>query len=561
MVGERILGRFTIEERLGSGGFGTVYRAWDERLHRAVAVKVVERAGDARRVAREAQAAARLAHRNIATLYELASEGDRAYLVAELVEGSTLRALARHGELTDQAVAEIGAGAAAALAHAHRAGVVHRDVKPDNVLVPSSGGGSKLVDFGIARVAGEPTLTATGGVLGTLAYMAPEQADGLRPGPAADVYSLCLTLYECWAGEHPLAAPGPAATARAIGEPVPPLAALRSDLPPELSELIDRGLDPDPEQRPLASELERTLKAQAPSLSKRALPPVVAPGELEGKPPLRLLQPPALRAAGALLTGLIAATVMAWGSAPVPLAATLAAATAALGLARPRAALPLAACGSACWLLLGAGEPGAAAVVLLLAAPLAFLPADAGPELAMPAAAPLLGVVGLGGAFPALAGLLPRATVRALIGATGFAWLAAAEAVSGRGLLLDLLPNAAPNWRDSLDAALTEVIWPLLSPKLLLGAVVWAAAAASLPFFVRGRFGVLDLLGGTLWAAALISADRLLAGPRGAPAGLLVVIVLAVCAVAALARRGRNGPPGNRLDGHPRQGRTAPEGA
>ena len=223
MVGERILGRFVCEQRIGSGGFGTVYRAWDERLHRAVAVKVIDRPGDAGRVAREAQAAARLTHRNIATLYELAVDSERAYLVGELVEGRSLRALARRGELSDRSVAEIGAGAAAGLAHAHRKGVVHRDIKPDNILVPTAGGGAKLVDFGIARVSGEASLTATGAVLGTLAYMAPEQADGLRPGPAADVYSLALTLYECWSGEHPVALGGPAATARAIGEPIPPL--------------------------------------------------------------------------------------------------------------------------------------------------------------------------------------------------------------------------------------------------------------------------------------------------------------------------------------------------
>ena len=219
MVGDLILERFSIEERLGGGGFGTVYRAWDERLRRSVAVKVVESPGEADRVAREAQAAARLAHRNIAMLYELASDGEYAYLVGELIEGDTVRSLARREELSDRAVAEIGAAAAAGLAHAHRAGVVHRDIKPENILV-SDRGETKLVDFGIARIAGQETLTASGAVLGTLAYMAPEQADGLRPGPAADVYSLALTLYELWSGEHPLTGDGPAATARAIGEPI-----------------------------------------------------------------------------------------------------------------------------------------------------------------------------------------------------------------------------------------------------------------------------------------------------------------------------------------------------
>src|SRR5262245_48294036 len=115
MVGERVLGRFRIEARIGGGGFGTVYRAWDERLQRSVAVKVIDSDHGAPRVTREAQAVARLAHRNIATLYELATDGERAFLVSELIEGQTLRALGRHGELTDQVVARVGSDAAAAL--------------------------------------------------------------------------------------------------------------------------------------------------------------------------------------------------------------------------------------------------------------------------------------------------------------------------------------------------------------------------------------------------------------------------------------------------------------
>src|SRR5262245_54437724 len=270
MVGEHILGRFVIEDRIGSGGFGTVYRAWDERLQRPVAVKVIDRRQGAPRVTREAQAVARLAHRNIATLYELATDGEHAFLVSELIEGEQLRILGRRGELTDRMVAEVGADAAAALTHAHRAGVVHRDVKPENILVGD--GEAKLVDFGIARIAGEPTLTKTGGVVGTVAYMAHEQADGLRPGPAADVYSLALTLYGCFCGEHRLLRESPAATARAIGEPIAPLEAVRPELPEAMTATIDACLDPDPEERPLASELESVLTRHAADLDGAPLP-------------------------------------------------------------------------------------------------------------------------------------------------------------------------------------------------------------------------------------------------------------------------------------------------
>ena len=349
MVGERILGRFRIEGQIGSGGFGTVYRAWDERLQRPVAVKIIDREHGAPRVTREAQAVARLGHRNIATLYELASDGDRAFLVSELIEGETLRVLGRRGELTDRLVARVGADSAAALTHAHRAGVVHRDVKPENILVcegarqrdPSASGEAKLVDFGIARIAGERTLTATGAVVGTLAYMAPEQADGLRPGPAADVYSLALTLYECFCGEHPLIRGGPAATARAIGEPIPPLFAIRPELPEALTEAIDAALDPDPEVRPLASELEAVLAAHVDQLDGGLLPAIEGP---EGEPaPERRRLPRVARflpAAGVAALGL-AALIATGAPAPIALAA-LVPGVLALGRARPAYALQLA---------------------------------------------------------------------------------------------------------------------------------------------------------------------------------------------------------------------------
>ena len=155
------------------------------------------------RVLREAHAAARLNHRGIVTLYELGAENGCAYLVTELIAGPNLREAAAAGLLSDREVAEIGAEVCAALAHAHAQGVVHRDIKPDNVIVRErrsarildSGGRAKLADFGIASVASSPTLTETGQVIGTLAYMAPEQAAGLVPTAAADVYC---------AGAHPL---------------------------------------------------------------------------------------------------------------------------------------------------------------------------------------------------------------------------------------------------------------------------------------------------------------------------------------------------------------------
>jgi eukaryotic-like serine/threonine-protein kinase len=421
MVGETVLGRFLIEERIGSGGFGTVYRAWDERLQRPVAVKVIEREQGPPRVTREAQAVARLAHRNIATLYELASDGQRAFLVSELIEGKTLRSLARGGELTDRLAAGVGADAAAALTHAHRAGVVHRDVKPENILVTGDGE-AKLVDFGIARIAGERTLTATGAVVGTLAYMAPEQADGLRPGPTADVYSLALTLYECLCGEHPLIREGPAATARAIGEPIAPLSAVRPELPAALTDVIDAALDPDPELRPLASELEAVLAAHANELSGDPLPPVEGiDWEEEGRLPCRL--PNVTRLLPALGVAALGLAALLATGAPVPVAAAaLLPGVLAAGRARPAYALQLALV--VLWLLIGTGDPGTAALVGALGAPLLATPIEE-EAIALPGLAPILGLIGLGPVYPALAGLTRGAVGRALLGGIGYLWIAA----------------------------------------------------------------------------------------------------------------------------------------
>ena len=152
-----------------------------------------------------------------------------------------------------------------ALEHAHARGVVHRDVKPQNVMVvaePAAGAGfAKLADFGVAHVASGDPLTHTGDVIGTLAYMAPEQAEGGPVTPASDVYSLALTLYEAWTGDNPVRGGGLAATARRLGRPLPSLAARRRDLPLELCDVIDDALARDPAERPRAGRAARRAGA------------------------------------------------------------------------------------------------------------------------------------------------------------------------------------------------------------------------------------------------------------------------------------------------------------
>ncbi len=275
MVGSLVLNRFLIERRIGSGGFGVVYEAWDGRLERPVAVKAIESrgAGLGRRVLREAQAAARLNHPGIVTLYEMGEENGNALLVTELVDGSTLSRLADEGELSDREIAEVGADLCEALDHAHSRGVVHRDIKPQNVQVTEGAEGdqhAKLMDFGIARLADGASLTAPGDVVGTIAYMSPEQAEGRPAGPEADVYSLALTLYECWSGENPNRRSSPAATARAIGARARPLRRLRPDLPRDLADTVDACLDPRPSHRPPLEELGTAIEDSLADLAEHS---------------------------------------------------------------------------------------------------------------------------------------------------------------------------------------------------------------------------------------------------------------------------------------------------
>jgi len=217
-----VLGRYRLRRRLGAGGFATVWQAWDERLDRDVAVKILPREGIVGgRFEREARAAARLAHPAIVTLYEAAVDDEGAYLVSELVHGATLDKLLAAGRLSDGDLVRIGIALCDALAHAHAHGVIHRDVKPSNVLIPerptTSAQLARLTDFGVARLAGGESLTMTGDVIGTAAYMAPEQAQGLPAAAAADLFSLALVLYEALSGVNPVRDGASARGARRAG--------------------------------------------------------------------------------------------------------------------------------------------------------------------------------------------------------------------------------------------------------------------------------------------------------------------------------------------------------
>ena len=473
--GTLVLGRYRLVHRLGAGGFGAVWLARDERLGREVAVKVVPRsrglgaAGrrQAARAQREALAAARLNHPGVVALYEAASDAGSHYLISELVSGRTLDELIKEGALSDRDVARIGLALARALEHAHERGVVHRDVKPQNVIVPDRpeglAGVAKLTDFGVARLAGDEPLTRTGDVVGTLAYMAPEQAEGRRAGPAADLYALALVLYEALAGAHPVRGPGPAATARRLGAVLPSLGRARRGLPSELAAAVDRAVRPAPDERGSLADLRDALEASLPRLSD------------EGGTLAAALGPPRLvRGAGRLAAS----------------AATVA------------------------WLLAGtAARPGVGVVLAaaLVACPL--LLARLGRAWCLPAAAPVLGLIGGAAAFPAFAGQLSTLRGRAAAGALGAWWLALAQPLLGRDLLLGRLPGSAAGsgWEGSVMEAAAHALWPAALPGALRAAA-WGLSAAVLPWLVRGRSPAADLLAAALWAVATASATVALTG-------------------------------------------------
>ena len=250
--------RYQLIGKIGSGGFADVYEALDVTLDERVALKIVaDGRGISGRLVREVEAAAALSHPNIVALYDWFGDGQRSILVWELVDGDSLDKLA--GGLGDGEVAAVGVELLDALACAHGQGIVHRDVKPQNVMLDVDGH-VKVMDFGIARLMDADTLTQDGDVIGTVAYMSPEQAAGRRVGPPSDVYSAGMVLYELLAGENPLRGATPAETLSNVAAGrLPSLAALRPDLPKALVGLIDDACAPRPAERPTAQVLSEAL--------------------------------------------------------------------------------------------------------------------------------------------------------------------------------------------------------------------------------------------------------------------------------------------------------------
>jgi serine/threonine-protein kinase len=257
MIGRLISGRYRLIAPLGDGGMATIWRAVDEQLDREVAVKLLRPQfssdpGFAARFKLEARSAGGLSHPNIVSVYDYGTDGDdgEQYIVMELVEGRDLSGVLRErGSLSTDDAARIAIAVASALEAAHRKGIVHRDVKPGNILITDDGD-VKVTDFGIARAVAEASMTVTGTTLGSVHYFSPEQARGDEVTGASDVYSLAIVLYEMLTGRRPFEADSAAAVAlKRLNEDPPRPGDLGHPVPAGLEGILMRGLARDPADR------------------------------------------------------------------------------------------------------------------------------------------------------------------------------------------------------------------------------------------------------------------------------------------------------------------------
>jgi hypothetical protein len=528
--GTRLRDRFELLVPIGSGGFGTVWEGFDMLLERPVAIKEISVDGELSDVGdalREARATARLNHPTIVSLYEIVTEKDKIYMINELVHGSTLAELSDERLMSDHDVAKIGYALCEALAHAHAQGVIHRDVKPANVMITDEwidgvsgwrAQPAKLMDFGIASIvdSGE---RGRGPHAGSRGYVAPEQEAGDEATPATDVYSLALMLFECFTGSGP----GKGRYAR--------LARVRGDLPWELTDCIDQCLEINPELRPGIDELAAELSSALPYLSED-LPDPRRFGLIRGlfsrrrhtgtarrntRKPLyeengagfREPSGSLWRAGLGVLAAAICVVTMLAAAIPVGLIPPLIAG--GLVFVLPRAGWSLAAIAGAMALAVD-GQIGSAMFVVLPAI-----------------------VAALAAMVP-----LPRVLDGALAGAGAFAWVVAVQAMSGTSLALSLPPDIGTpadlrQYADVAASALQQFAEPAYTASLGL----WALSGAIAVILSDRRVSK------TIWAVAVLAAfgAQIFVGQsfdEPVPALTLVAVPLAIGSVllaAACARR------------------------
>jgi hypothetical protein len=548
--GTRLRDRFELLVPLGSGGFGTVYEGFDMLLERPVAIKelkIDQELTDSGDALREARATARLNHPAIVSLYEIHAEDDCIYMINELVHGHTLGAMIDEGLMSDNDAGRIGYALCEALAHAHAQGVIHRDVKPANVMVTDawlegSGGWrvqpAKLMDFGIASIVdpGEHGGRAHAGPhAGSRGYVAPEQQAGEPASPASDVYSLALVLFECFTG----AGPGKGRRSR--------LARARRDLPYELTCTIDRCLEDDPDFRPNVVELGQAIYDALPELSHNLAAPTLtsrvrgllgrAPRErsdsyTHDRPALRVTPRDAavLREPGsgriwrfgiaALAALMCAATVLAAGATLSFIQPLIAA---ALVFVFPRAGWALAATAGAVALAID-GQVGSAMFLVLPAV-----------------------VAALAAMMP-----LPRLLDGALAGAGAFAWVVAVQAMSGTSLALSLpeATNQPEDLRQYADIAAHAIV-TFGHPAYTASLGLWALTGAAAVLLVdrRARMNAWAALGFVFVVAQVVIGQVMkLPVPAMSIVGAVLALAMLVCAAALSRRAGRvfapSGSPG-----------------
>lgn len=320
MAGDVIAGRYRLIEPLGRGAMSSVWLAEDPELQRQVAVKMLAPTADRARFEREARAVAALSHPHIGALYDYGTHEERPFMVLEYLSGGSLEDRLKSGRaLPDSETRAIATEIAAGLAHAHERGLVHRDLKPANVLFDSEGR-AKIVDFGIARMGDAGTLTEAGTVLGTAAYISPEQASGLTATPASDVYSFGVILFRMLTGRLPFVADNAMELVRMNrDEPVPDVEDIRRDVPLGLAWTADAALAKEPGARPRDGEAlvaaladdstAETLAATASTAATRVMPAM--------QPPRRRR-----RTSNVLLPALAVALVLLAGGAALALALT-----------------------------------------------------------------------------------------------------------------------------------------------------------------------------------------------------------------------------------------------
>ncbi|PKN91356.1 MAG: hypothetical protein CVU44_19780 [Chloroflexi bacterium HGW-Chloroflexi-6] len=305
MPPKKMIGRYQIKKELGRGGMATVYKAFDPMFDRDVAIKVLPRellhnSQFQKRFAREAKTIAKLEHAVIVPVYDVGEDNEQPYFVMRIMSGGSLADRIASGPMSLNETAAILERIASGLDHAHKKGVIHRDLKPGNILFDETGD-PFLSDFGIAKIANlaqQTHLTGSGGIIGTAAYMSPEQAQGEEIDYRSDIYALGVILYEMLSGKLPFDSSTPMGVAvKHITEPVPRILEIKPDLPPAIETVIEKALAKNPESRypsaaSFASAFSAALRGESPDLSAVALSPTRVAHPRETGVPVTPTQPP-----------------------------------------------------------------------------------------------------------------------------------------------------------------------------------------------------------------------------------------------------------------------------